>query len=448
MKYLKSMIFFIFIIVMFIALWVNIIVVNSHKTPKTDIFASIDGIYFDLSLLNRDIGTRLSQIINSNKSAVFSKLINQKDPIQQFYGFTGFMKGNQKSAISYLEELLVSSKNVTIYYNGEKIESTLGYAILLLIKNMPENLTNRPIEGFYELSEEKVYNAYNSSLFKNDPLYSESLSFLITEKYPVISKKIYEDTLSFDNLKSKSIEEKIKLSSMISTAPAEKKEEVIIDLLQERNDKISLNVLNSITETVSKTITDEIYKIITTSNSNEVLSIAIKKYSQFLKVESIPNIEIFLKTLPASKEKIVMLCLEQIYDYGNESSYEFLKSFLETNYSPQINLFALKTIIQTTYKTRQSYVLKTFLYIIKYYEITPVVVFTIKFFIDNKIVSYNDMVLSRISRKENSDIKKIGIEYISNFKVTEGIGLLKELTNDDDSEVKNKATEVLQILQQ
>ena len=48
-------------------------------------------------------------------------------------------------------------------------------------------------------------------LYKNDSLYNDTLVYLIKGKYPNITKTIFKETLSFDNLKSKTLEEKIKL---------------------------------------------------------------------------------------------------------------------------------------------------------------------------------------------------------------------------------------------
>jgi len=404
---------------------------------------SVDGIYFDNSMLNQDMALKISEVINSNKSAIFSKLIKQKDPVLQFYGFVGFMKSNQKAAINYMEELIISSKKVIVFRNSQKFETTLGFAILSLINELPEGLTNKPIDDFYSLSEDKIFNAYNSSLSKNDALYSQVLTSLITNKYSNIAKKIFKETISFDNLKSKSLEEKITLSTMINSAPITQREKIIIDLLQERNDKISLNVLDIINENDSKNVADEIFQTMRSSISNEVLNLAVKKYSLIYKAVSIPNIEIFLKNIPPSKESLVLVCLEQIYSYGNENSYEFLKMFLETSYSNNVNLYALKTMIQTTYKTVPINVIRTFLYIIRYYEVEPVVIYTIKFFIENNVSDYHDMILSRIEKMNSVNSKKIGMDYIEYFKLKAGINYLKYLSNDEDYEIKNRANQII-----
>ncbi len=432
---------------MFVSLWINIIVVNSHKTPKTDVLSGFDAVYFDASFLNEDLSAKINQVVNSNKSAVFSKMLNQKDPVLQFYGLAGFMKSNQKSALNFINDMLVSSKILTVYFAGKKIETTLGYAVLLLLKEMPEELTNKPIDDFYSLTEDKIYNAYNSSLFKNDPLYNQALTQLIGLKYTELSKKIYKETVSFDNLKSKSLEEKIKLSTMLSTAPIDKREKILTDLLQEKNDKISLNVLTNINETDSLAVSGEIYKILQTSVSSDVLKLAVKKYSLISKKSGIPSLELFLKSLSPSKDDLVLLCLEQIYNYGNESDYEFLKMFLETNYSQEINLYALKTMIQTTYAKNPSNVTKTFLYIIRYYGVESVVAYTIKFFIDNGISSYTDMIISRVSKQDSVPLKKVGIDYIERFKLKDYAKLLETFSNDIDPEIRERASKVLLKLQ-
>jgi len=440
---MKNIILFLFLILLFVALLLNIIIINSSKTPKVEFFTEIDGIYLDKSMLNDEMNNKINELIASNNSAVFSQLVKGKDPTQQFYGFVGFMKSNQKLAINYLGNLLVSSKQVIILKNSKKIESTLGYAILLLIEEMPEWLTNKPIDDFYNLTESKILDAYNSSLPKNDSLYNDTLVYLIKGKYPNITKTIFKETLSFDNLKSKTLEEKIKLSSMINSASNLQREQVIIDLLQERNDKISLNVLNAILETDTTLVADEIYQIMKTSLSNEILIISVKKYALIYKNLSVPNLQIFMKGLSPSKEQLILTSLEQIYNYGDKNSYDFLKIFLETSYSSNINLYAIKTMIQTTYKTATDNMVKTFLFVIRYYEVELVVLYTINFFTDNNIGGYHELVLSRLDKMSSLDAKSAGLRYIEHFTPKNSLNYLKKLSNDESYDIKSKALQLI-----
>ncbi|OHD26818.1 MAG: hypothetical protein A2086_16345 [Spirochaetes bacterium GWD1_27_9] len=441
MRYIKNLMFFIFIVLIFISLWINIIIVNSQRTTKIDILASLDGIYFDTALMDKANFDKIDKLINSNNSAVFSKLIESKNPISEFYGFVGFMKSNQKAGVKYLNNLLISTKKVNIYADGKKSESFLGYAILLLIKNFPEYLTNKPIDDFYSSTEKIIENSYKSQLIKNDEGYKNTITQLITEKYPSLSKTFALDVLNFDNLKSKTLEEKITLSTMLNSVPQDKREKILIDLLQERNDKITPNVLQVLNETDTANVANEVYQIILTTTSVDIVTNAVKKYSLILKTQSIPNIQTYMKPI-INKDNLILVCLDQIYNYGTASSYEFLKLYLETNYSPQVNLMALKTIIQTTYKTYPTNVMKTFMFIIRYYDIEPVVVYTIRFFIQNSISESSDAVLSRLSKKESLEMKKVAIEYISHFNLKTGLPLIKELANDSDSNIKQKAMEL------
>ena len=114
---MKNIILFLFLILLFVALLLNIIIINSSKTPKVEFFTEIDGIYLDKSMLNDEMNNKINELIASNNSAVFSQLVKGKDPTQQIYGFVGFMKSNQKLAINYLGNLwLVQNRSLSLKF--------------------------------------------------------------------------------------------------------------------------------------------------------------------------------------------------------------------------------------------------------------------------------------------------------------------------------------------
>jgi hypothetical protein len=457
MRHLKNIMFFVFVSVAFAALWVNIIVISSTRTSKIDVLTKVNGIYFDESILDKEKIEEIDAVINSNNPTLFSQLILQKDPIKEFYGFCGLMKSNQKAAIKHLDRLLLSSKKVTIYINGQKTESILGYAILVLIKNFPEYLSNPPIDDFYSMSKDSITKAYKSNLVNLNTEYAGMITAFIDEKYPEIkmaNASLYNkssntqpvDTkivnISSESIKTKTKEEKVLIAQSISSISSEKKEEILITLLSEKDPAVLTNAINSITGNESKNVANSLETIFKGKYPADLTILAVKKYSQILKGNSVDSIQGFMKQVN-DNEKILMACLEQIYNYGNASSYEFLKFYLEPYFSNELNIYALKTIAQTTYKTNPGNVLRTMNYVIGYVEKEPVVVYAIKFYLSNSISDSSKTVFTRLSKKDTPAIKKLAIEYIEKYKYKDGKTILEELSNDADPEIQAKAKEAL-----
>jgi hypothetical protein len=451
MKYVRNVMFFVFIIIIFASLWINIIIITSQKTTQTDVLDTVKVIYFDKSKLPQETQDKINELINSNNSITFSRLIESKNPVKAFYGFCGFMKGNQKQAMKYLDGLLISTKKVDIFVNNNKTNTTLGYAILLLIKTFPEHLTNPPIEDFYSLSEKAISKAYKSQIVKISEEYNKQLVQLISEKYPNITIQTTETTttttttaISYDNISSRTPAEKITISSTLADLSPSIKEKAILQLITENNETITKNILNSLNDKDTQTAAEAVFKILEKDNSYDTASIVIRKYSSILKANSITGIQEYMKN-NLTNEKILLVCLQAIYDYGNESSYEFLKIFLEPRYTADFNLMGLRTIVQTTYKTNPASVLKTLMFAIRYLNVEQLAYYSIDFCMRNSISEGAvTVVLPRLSKKDTLEMRKLALDYIEHFKLKDGLTLIQELSSDSDPDIQQKAKDLLE----
>ena len=445
MRLVKNVMFFVFLIVIFASLWINIIIVTSQKTTKLDILDTLNGIYFDDSELSSENISEINELINSNNSITFTKLIRSNNPIKAFYGFCGFMKGNQKQAMKYLDELIISTKKVDIYVNNKQVKSILGYAILMLITDFPDNLTNKPIDDFYAMSEKSVEKAYKSQVIKLNAEYNKQLVKLITKKYPSIASKLSKTTTTTTvsvvetDLSSKTLEEKVTISAGLASYKTDIKEKLILQLLNENDSRILANVLNSINAQDTSSVADALFKKLPSQTNSDTIVLIIKKYAVIMKNNSLPNIQEFMKS-NLSSEKILFACLQEIYNYGDENYYEFLKLFLDTRYSEDLNLLGLRTIIQTTYKSNPANVMKTILFIIRYLESEKLAYYSINFCMTNSIPEGAvSVILPRLQKKESVEMKKLAIDYIDKFSLKDGIPLIQELTLDEDVDIQEKA---------
>jgi len=463
MRYVKNTMFIVFILIAFVSLWVNIIIVASGKTSKIEVLTKVKGIYFDQSQLEKDVVDEINSVINSNNQTLFSQLIQQKDdPIKQFYGFAGFMKSNQKEAVKYLDRLLISSKKVELFIDGKEIESNLGYSILLLLKEFPENLTNAPIDEFYIITEDAVTKAYKSNISKSNSAFKDLITSLINENYPNINNAIalnnkdsaenknpdtkkdekHIDSTIKQDITGKSLEEKLNISRNMSSIPSDKREKIILAFLQEEELQILSNAINGITENDSKKVALSLSNIFKKRINTEITINSIKKYALILKSDSIDEIQTFMKPI-TDNEKIISVCLDQIYNYGNSTSYEFLKYYLETFFSTDINIQALKTISKTTYKSNPASVLRTMAFVVGYVEKETVLVYAVRYYITNSIQENSKLIIQRLEKKDNLTIKKLAIEYISHFKKKEAKSLLEDLVNDENPEISAQAKDLL-----
>ena len=444
MKYVKRIFLFLFIIILFVSLLFNIIIINSKKIPQLNMF-KLDAIYFDLSLINdRDKADQIYEFINSNNNALFSNVINQKEnPIAQFYAFCGYMKGNQKKAIKYLDTLLLSQKKVNIIIDkkNKKINYELGFAFLKLIKEFPEQLISSPIKDFFLEIEDALLKAYKSPMVENNQEYKKELLALISNSTPNLSKVVLGDLLKGKSIKDMPFNDKIEFSYILPSLPSDERSRVIKIFLTENNKQILLNTLNSIDENDSSTAAELILRLFYKKKSIEVTQLAVEKYALILKKESLEQIENFMRVI--KNKNVILICLEQIMRYGDDTDYEFLKRYLMESYSEEINLAALKAIIETTYKHNTEDVLNTMSFILRKSKKEALALYAVRFHMENSIKTNYGSVLYRLRQKESKDMKNIAIKYIDHFNLKSGISLLEELSNEPDIEIQEKANKLL-----
>lgn len=445
MRLTKNIVFFLFIILMIVSLLINIVILKSIRNIDTSFLSQIDSIYFIEEGIEFNTLNELKFFLRSSQISLFIKVIEEKNPITKFYSFCALLNSNQKLAIHYLEQLLFDSTNVKIITDKKEEETTLGYCILLLIKESPEWLVNKQLLNFYTESSKIIYNLYKSDYYSSNSLYKDTLFLLINDKYPEVSQILKKESEIYDDIKNLSIEEKINISRNILTIPERKREKIIQNLLKENNATILLNTIEAINENIKNSeIIDQLYSIILKNITLNITIKAINKFGLLRKKDSIPLIQNYMRL--TKNENILKECLKQIQTYGNkETSYEFLKLYLSTPYSPELNLLALETIVITTFKEDPVSVMRTMIFIINKGETLPAL-YAINFHIINNI-SYNSQpILVRLNRFENEEMKKLAIKYIDYFKLKEGLPILEQLVNDINLEISEKAKEILEKL--
>jgi len=482
----------IFLFVMFVILWLNITLISytpiEQPKPNTNIIAitnipqnttiatiniakvdtqntvvstidttkvknkpivDIKKIYLDLNELTLEEQEFINSIIEAKDENSYTKFLKDKKNEIKFYGFAGALKYMPSIAIANLDSMLLSNSPVTLKYQQQDINTTLGYVTILLINETPNTFLGEIAQTTFKNMEEKIKELYLTNFSKNTPL-SAMYNSMLKNKFKDIHKEFNQTyDLAYVNISNKSLEEKLILSKSIETIPQEKKEEVISILLADSNEQVVFNVLKNMGEKYSKTIANKIKNIFVTNEflfSQDIRILAIQKYCSILNNEAIHVIEDYMKTLTNFELPITAACLQEIYNYGNDSSYEFLKTYLELVFPTDINLLALKTIIKTTYSTKPLNVFKTLIFTIVYYPILSVTEYSIRFYISNNIKTDSRLILDRVYKKENNNMKIVGLDYISHFKLIDEIPFVESLLEDGNEAVRNKARSVLEKL--
>jgi hypothetical protein len=189
MKYVKIIFFILAIIVSGTALFVNFIIVNSKNMGDDNALDSIEVVYLDSSQISEGDYQKIVEFVSSSNQTVFNKYTKQKRAVEVFYGFCGYMKTNQKYVMDkLLEEMLVSTRQVRISYEGKTFNSYLGYAVLLLLDREPDWLINPTIKSFYVDGEQAFRNAYKSSVSKSDIDYKNLITKIAVKNTPVFQK--------------------------------------------------------------------------------------------------------------------------------------------------------------------------------------------------------------------------------------------------------------------
>ena len=385
-------------------------------------------------------------MIYSKNTNLFLKLLDSENSIYKFYGICGLIKLKHSGTNGYLDKLLVSNAKVDIFINNKKPQSTLGYATLILIRDLPEWLTNKPNETFYKETENIIQKAYNSELSKINATYKDTLFKLIADKYPSGFASIKKELDVDESLENKSIEDKIKISKLLDTLESKKRDIFIPALLEENNNTILINTIKSIKDNDNRNISAKLYKIIYSNKPLEIINPAIEKYALLLKKDSVLEIQRYLKN--QTNEFLVVNCLNQISKYGNmDLSYEYLKLFLSPSYGEKINEVALKTIIDTTFNEDPNNTLKTILFIINKGGLLPAH-YAINFLYEKNLTYYTVQILTRFRKYESDDMKKLSLKYIEHFKLVDGLDIVNKLLLDGNQDISQYASKVLSNLQQ
>lgn len=445
-KYKRMSFLILFIFVFSASLYVNIYFTQKKNLPTLSIF-EINGIYFDLSLIENDEkANELKEYLNSKNTAYYSNIIMQKNnPEGQFYSFCGYLKSNPKASIKYLENLLLSTTNVDIFIdsNNKKRDYPLGFAVILLIKNFPKDLTDQPYANFYNDIENILRTAYNSNLSNKNNEYKKELLGLISEKNTALFKELFKDKVILKPAAEMTINEKIDTSAILSSMDEFQKKDYIENFLKEDNERLIFNTLTSITETDSKDIAEMILRLLYTKKSSEITKLLIEKYALLLKENSLYQIKSFMKVI--TDYQAITTCLEQIKKYGDNSNYDFLKTYLLQRFPDDINLLALEAIVETTYKSKPEDVLNTMVFLLRKGK-EVLAEYAIRFHMKNKLYVNSQIILPRLKLRESENMDKLALEYINYFNLKAGGSLLLELTKSNNEEIQKKANELIKNL--
>ncbi len=450
MKYKNNIFLFLFVVFLIASLSVNIIIVRATTQNPDEDFFHINGIYFDLTLIQeQEKAEKILFFINTNNPSSFKRIISQKEKsIAQFYAFCGLMKSDEKKAQKYLPDFLNSNTIINIIIDSDNIKNNypIGYAVLLLLKNSPEKLSAKPTDNFFmdKNIENALVKAYKSNMAEKIQEYKSLLLETISEKNPELAKEILNNIDENILVTNMTLQQKLELSIALKTLPSEKKYNLIKVLLNENDDRIILNSLNSIAENDSQDIAQLITKIFYGNYSGDIGKLAIEKYALVLKKDSLIEIKNYMRT--ARGTEIIIAGLTQINKYGEESNYDFLKNYLDESYSEKINVAALEAIVSTTYKNSPGSVFNTMSYVLRWGLREELAYFAVNFYIKNNIKDNYGTVLYRLKQKESERMKKIALEYIEKFNLKEGAELLFELKNDPDTQISTKAKALINTL--
>lgn len=441
----------IFFLILFIFIFITSLFVNIHVTKSTNVLSldifDIDGIYFDLSLMDdKTKANEINGFINSKNVAFFGSAIHQKEnPIGQFYAFCGYLKTSQEKAGRFLDTLLLDKQKVMLYLDKDTIlkDYPAGYAYLKLIKDFPEELAQKPGPDFYTNIESTLFKAYKSKLAEENSDYKRLLLKLIAEKNPGILSDVVKDFFAGKSISGMNEDEKIELSFLIYSLNDIERGKVTKAFLKENNEKILINTLNSIKENDPKELGDAIKAVLIRSKSPDVLTVGIEKYGELLKKDAIETIALIIKD--SDNVNVIKSGLNKISRYGDDSNYDLLKLFLALRYPEEINLVALDAIIKTTYKTKPDDVLNTMAFILRKGK-ESIAFAAVKFFIDKNLYQNSGLVLYRLKQRESKEMDKLALEYIDFFKLTESGSLLRNLAQSNDPEIKDKAVKLMQKL--
>lgn len=450
MKYFNNIIFILAIMIISAALICNIIIVKTAKLIQIDFISEMDGFYLDYDNLDDDNKTKLNELLNSNNSTLYARLINSSNDIEIFYGFYGFLINNQSYIIekNLIPKVLKKSSMSYNFYsksnsNIEK-DKNLCYSILNLLSEKPPLIQNYS-DKFIKYLNESLYSIYESNtVFLSNSDKAEILYILLKNNMKN-GELLLSNFLEDDNIYKISKEKQLAVLRSFDTCNSPQKYDIVNKLLDINDDDIIKQTLLIIDESfANKGISDKVYNKLNTSNK-EIISLAMKKY-KLINTNSRTDKDLAKFIQSISDEKLIIEGLNLISEFRDHNIYVYISRFVSTrNYSDKINEAAIKAMINTCYKEKPDRVLKHSNDIILNGQLagkTAVINFYIKYNIDYE---YENVINEFRKSLGNIEYDKLILDYLDFFRFTSGKDILKELSNSENEEIKDKAEKLLDL---
>lgn len=445
MKRNKNIFLFSFIILMVFSLMINIIIINSFTSIDIDVIERFDKIYFNLDELSKEDKDLLLKMINSNNQKLYQALLkNTSNPVSQFYGFAGYMKTSQLSALIPINsDILLSQKRVDIVYDGQELQSNLGYAILLLLNQEPKDLIKTLSPEFIDKTSLVLYDIFTVKIKDRDSLFYNTLIDLLKNKYPEVTKTIVNNILNEKYSSDKFLNSAL-IVDFIDYFPNDEKEQYISVLLDSNKTDLIIKGLQKIGETDNNDLILQIENLIVNSSNEDIIIDALTVFSSSLEESSVERVKRTMLQY-RSNLKIVKHCLVIMEKYAEATQYEFLTFFLSPQYD-SISYTALETVINVCYNDRPNNVVKTLAFVVNRVKNIETVKLAINFHIDNNIAENFSLILSRLSNENSEDMKLLAIKYLKAFKNANGSALLNKLSNDSNETIQREAEKLLSTI--
>ncbi len=437
MRIIERILFFVFILVAFMATILNIALSESGKGEQFVVFDNIDRVYYNIdSIPDEVVRTELINLRDSGAVSTYSAMLKHSSSIIKLYGLMFALNSDKDTAFRFLPSLISSSVTVMIQDGNRSSEIVMAVAALELLTKTPQWIDlSLETQDIVKIKND-LNSAYNSNIARQNERYKIAVSKLITDYLPELARVLFPQDIN--NIDGKSVAEKIQISLMLASLENDKRQRLIGMLLKEEDQSILVNTMNAIGSTDGSDIASLLVPLM--RNSNQNLSVlAIRKYSLLLKDRSLIEIEKFLDE--TNNIELIFVCLEQIEQYGDQRYYEMLKPYL-TNHNQRINIKAIEAIEKTTYPYDPVSVMRTMSYLIGFTEVHTVE-YAVRFYMRKNITHNHEQILNRLARLDDPKIKYLAIEYIDKFSLSGGYSIIERLTGDSDPEIQEKARQVL-----
>lgn len=444
----KNIILFCGIIFLFSALFVNYIIIKSFTIVDTNFISSLDAIYLEQQDLPPEISMKLSKLLNSNNQKIYKKLLEEiSNPVSQFYGFCGYFRFNRILAVDYLKSgIIVSPKSVPVVYNGQRVEHTLGYAVVLLLRAAPEWLVPYLGVDFVNMTSDFVYSLYKQTLSEGESAYKQELAGLIQERYPKLAVAIVQELASSKNVSEMTEMEKQEVSAALGILDEKIRIKVMAQLLSDRNELVLTNTLNYISEETASQYEELIPVIenmlIRNNYKTDIMILLAEKFTSILGGKRALSRIRRVMMANYNNSKLLSRCLELFYLHADDNWWDFLTVYLNNSYPVTINNQALNTIIHVSWGSNPDNVYRTFVYVLKRSSWQTAKI-AVEYYISHKLKSNQSVILSRFRLYENKEMKLLAVKYIESFGAVAGRDILIRLTGDRDNEVRKEADEAL-----